>query len=212
MQPAELAGMLAREVDTGMAIALSAVDAAGVLAVESVTARIGSAPEDAEVDWADVTWQSEVVLRVVPGRGSAAGGPATNVATVPELVAGLPVRGLLGVGAAREAELRAAGIQTVGQLASLDSPAVVRWVAERPGYAAELASRARHLPAVWPEDPGPAVGSRSVLDVVRAGPDRLDGGDRVAATAVWEACLRLAGCLDTRVLATLPAAGLRTGP
>jgi hypothetical protein len=47
-----------------------------------------------------------------------------------------------------------------------------------------------------------------VLDVVRAGPERLDGGDRVAAAAVWEACLRLAACLDASVLADLPARGL----
>ena len=209
MQPAELAGMLAREVDTGMAIALSSIDAAGVLAVDSVTARIGSTPEGAEVDWADVTWQSEVVLHVVPGRlGSPGDQQAPTAPTVPELVAALPVRALLGVGAVRERDLEAAGVHTVGQLASRDSSAVVRWIRERPAYAAELAARARQLPASWPAEPGPVVGGRSVMEVVRAGPDGLDGGDRVTAAALWESCLRLAACLDAAVLAGLPARGL----
>lgn len=209
MEPSELAGLLAREVDTGIAIALSSVEAAGVLTVDSITARIGAAPEGEDVDWSQVTWQSEVVLHIEPGRARPAGaGPVAQGAAVPDIVAALPVRALLGVGFVREAQLARAGIRTVGQLASLDSSAVARWMAEQGSYAAELAARARQLPAVWPPDSGRVVGSRSVLDVVRAGPERLDGGDRVAAAAVWEACLRLAACLDARVLADLPARGL----
>ena len=209
MEPAELAGMLAREVDTGIAIALSSIDAAGVLTVERITARIGAAPEGEDVDWSEVTWQSEFVLRIEPGRARPAGAdPLAPGATLPDVVAALPVRALLGVGAVREAQLERVGVRTVGQLASLDSSAVGRLVADQGAYAAELAARARQLPAVWPSEPGRVVGGRSVLDVVRAGPERLDGGDRVAAAAVWEACLRLTACLDADVLARLPARGL----
>jgi hypothetical protein len=209
MDPAELAGMLAREVDAGIAIALSSVEAAGVLTLDRVTARIGAAPEGDDVDWSQVTWQSEVVLRIEPGRPRPTGTDAVaQGAAVPEIVAALPARALLGVGAVREAQLARAGIRTVGQLASLDSSAVGRLVSEQGAYAAELAARARQLPAVWPPDAGQVVGSRSVLDVVRAGPERLGGTDRVTAAAVWEACLRLAACLDASVLAALPARGL----
>lgn len=209
MEPAELAGMLVREVDAGIAVALTSIDAAGVLTVDRVTARIGSAPEDADVDWDEVTWQSEVVMHVQPGRGSAAQkDPEQASLTVPEVVAALPVRAMLGVGPVRDKFLASIGIRSVGQVASLDSAAIAQWVAQDGRYALEIVGRARALPAAWPEGITPVVGSRSVLAVVVAGPDRLDGGDRAAAASIWEVCLRLAGCLELDVLAKLPARGL----
>lgn len=209
MNPAELAGMLAREIDTGMAVALRSIDAAGVIAVEKVIARIGAAPERDDVEWSEVTWQSEVVMHIDPQRRTAALEDPTHAnLTLLEAVAALPAQALLGVGPRRDRYLASTGIRTVGQVASLHSAAVARWMAVEGRFALEIVGRARALPAEWPSDITRVVGSRSVLAVAFAGPDHLDGGDQGAAVIAWEACLRLSGCLDQGVLAHLPARGL----
>lgn len=209
MEPAELAGMLAREIDSGIDVALRSIDAAGILSVERITARIGSAPKKAEVDWDMITWQSEVVMYVdAERRISALNDPESTPLSLPEVVAALPVETLLGVGPVRAQHLSSMGIRTIGQLAALDSDAVAHWVSRVGRYAIEISGRARALPTMWPAGITRVVGSRSVLAVTLAGPDRLDGGDRAAATLAWEACMRLSACLDRNVLAQLPARGL----
>lgn len=209
MEPSELAGMLAREVDAGVAIALGAIDSAGVLEVDRVVARVGSAPEGADVDWAELTWQAEVVMHVVPGRVAAnVKGPGHASLTVPEAIAALPVRALLGVGPIRDRFLASIGIRTVGQVASLDSGAVARWAGADGRYAIEIVGRARALPSGWPPEISRVVGSRSILDVALVGPEGLDGGDKAISGIAWEACVRLLGCIELDVLAKLPARGV----
>lgn len=211
MDPRELAGMLAREIDTGMAIALRSIDAAGVIAVERVIARIGAAPEADDIAWNEVTWQSEVVMHIDPERRTAVlEDPEHSSLTLLEAVSALPAQALLGVGPIRDRFLASLGIHTVGQIASLHSAAVARWIAAEGSYALEIVGRARALPAQWPADIARVVGSRSVLAVALAGPDRLDGGDQARSAIAWEACMRLSGCLDQSVLARLPARGLGT--
>ncbi|MFQ4150274.1 hypothetical protein AAGW05_16565 [Arthrobacter sp. LAPM80] len=209
MEPAELAGMLAREIDIGVAVALRSIDAAGILAVDSIIARIGSTPRKVSVDWEAMTWQSEVIMHIDARRHAAAMlDPGYASLSVPEVVAALPVQALLGVGPTRDRYLASIGIRTVGQVASLHSAAVALWVAEKGRYAIEIVGRARALPTGWPPGIMQVVGSRSVLAVAIAGPDKLDGGDKKAAVVAWEACMRMSACLDQGVLAHLPARGL----
>lgn len=200
MEPADLAGLLAREVDAGVMAALRSVDATGALDVDRIVARVGSGARGEELDWSQVTWQSEFVLRVAHDRRRMGG---EGREPLPKRVAALPVHALVGVGKHWNEILHAAGIDTIGQLASLDSARTSEWIRRRGGYAAVLIGRARLLPLQWPQGLPPSLDSRTVLDVVEHGPKSMPGVERGAATAVWEACLTLVACIDHEVLAQL---------
>ncbi len=206
MEPSDLAGMLAREVEAGIVAALASVEAAGILDVDTIVARVGSHPESEAVDWSRVTWQSEYVLRV---RRDAARGVAQDdgTMTLPRIVAALPVRALVGVGKHWERVLTAAGMDTVGKLAAMDSGAVHRWIARGDGHVATLAGRARALPTRWPETVPPSLARYSVLHMLENPPDP-GAGVRGEVLAAWEYCLALAAGIDREVLAQLPLGGL----
>lgn len=198
MGPAELAALVAREADTGLAAALTAWDAPGVLAVDTVVGRIGSRPAGTDVVWDDVVWQAEFHLRptsrIAPGTD-----PDHPAGSVPEAVAMLPVGAVRGVGAAWAARFTRLGAPTVGALAGASPVTVSSWVAAHGPTAAQLVGRARTATGPWPEVAG--GDRRTVLDVVRTDP-----GPDPAEIALWGHCLRLLAALDDSVLARLPVA------
>ena len=206
MGPAELAALVAREADAGVAGALRAVDAAGVLTVERVVGRIGSRPATDTTPWEDVVWQAEVVMRPsglvreqspVPGQG-----PAPDPGGVGGLVATLSVRALRGVGARWAALLSERGIESIGDLASTTPATLAAWSRERDGgYAVQLVARARTCVGPWPSvDPHD---TRSVLEVSESDPGDVTGwppGSRAEAHLLWACCLRLRAAVDDTVL------------
>lgn len=196
MQPAELAAILARETDAGVAGAMAAVDAARVLTLDHVVARVGSVPDGTDVDWAEVTWQAELHFRGGDGAvGRSPGGPPA-VPTIPSSLATLPVRALVGVGTAWTRTLVALGVTTVGALAALPPATVAEWGAELGAEVVRLVGRARATAVLVPEVPRALVG-RTVVDIARGAPEGM------AEAALWSLCVGLLTVLDEGVLTTL---------
>lgn len=204
MGPQELAALVAREADAGVAGALRAFDSAGALTVETIVGRIGSRPASVDTPWEDVVWQAEVVMRP-SGTVREALSESTEppVASVPDLVGRLPVSALRGVGPRWTARLEDRGVRTLGELASTSPATLAAWAREDDGgYAVQLVARARGCAVEWPRvDPSDA---RSVLEVSGSDPGRATGwppGSRAEAHALWAACLRLRAAIDDDVLA-----------
>ena len=211
MEPAELAALVVREADAGVAAALGAFDAAGALTVDTIIGRVGSLPRSATDGWQDIVWQAEIVMR--PSAASAPRVPLfppEAAADPPRLVAAMPVTVLRGVGRRWGAWLAGHGVQTVGDLANVSPATVAQWSTERSRYAAVLVGRARACCGPWPAvEKGDR---RSVLDVALADPghaDTVGTGARERAHALWGHCLRLLAALDDRALRDLPVGGLR---
>ncbi|GAA4124177.1 hypothetical protein GCM10022415_29920 [Knoellia locipacati] len=213
MGPAELAALVAREADAGVAGALRAMDAAGVLTVERVVGRIGSRPATDTTPWEDIVWQAEVVMRpsgLVREQSTAPGeGPAPDPGGVAGLVGSLSVRALRGVGARWTAQLSRRGVESVADLASTTPAEVARWSQEKDGgYAVQLVARARTCVGPWP--PVDPHDTRSVLEVSESDPGDVSGwppGSRPEAYLLWGSCLRLRAALDDAVLALLRVNG-----
>ncbi|MFW5470029.1 hypothetical protein ACOCJ4_08305 [Knoellia sp. CPCC 206435] len=207
MGPQELAALVAREADAGVAGALRAFDSAGALTVERVIGRIGSRPSELSTAWEDVVWQAEVVMRPSGTVRDAASGTAEPaVADVPDLVGRLAVSALRGVGERWATRLEARGVRTIGDLASTSPAAVAAWAREEGGgYAVQLVARARECAVAWPHvDP---TDTRSVLAVSQSDPGDAAGwppGSRAGALALWAACLTLRAAIDDDVLDRLP--------
>lgn len=210
MGPAELAALVAREADAGVAGALRAFDAAGSLTVETVIGRIGSKPSSDATPWEDVVWQAEVVMRP---SGLVRDLPATSdepgALDVPEVIAGLPVEALRGVGDQWGAALRRRAIATIGDLASVSPASLAVWSRDADGgYAVQLVARARSCSGAWPRVDRNDV--RSLLAVSEVDPGEVSGwppGSRADAHLLWAACLRLRAALDDTVLARISVNG-----
>ncbi|MFW5471685.1 hypothetical protein ACOCJ5_00075 [Knoellia sp. CPCC 206450] len=210
MGPAELAALVAREADAGVAGALRAVDAAGVLTVERVVGRIGSRPASATVAWEDVVWQAEVVMLPsgsVRDEETLPGPPSGRDAA--DVVASLSVRALRGVGSRWSDLLAERGVVTIGDLAATTPATVAEWARLRDGgYAVQLVARARTCAGPWPfVDPHD---TRTLLAVSEADPGDVTGwppGSRADAHLLWGTCLRLRAALDDDVLARLRVNG-----
>ncbi len=209
MGPAELAGLVAREAEAGVATALVATDSSGQFVLEKVVGRVGTrdpaagAAQPAE----DRPWEAEFHLRHVPGGATAAPG-SPDSASLPAAIAALPVAAIRGVGPAWGARLGTVGVVTVGDLAAM-SPSAVVSAARRHGHGLlTLVARARACAQPWPVvDPSDR---RSVLDVAAHDPVDEEGvppGSRVQPMALWGHCLALAACLDDDVLGRLPVGG-----
>lgn len=203
MGPQELAALVAREADAGVAGALRAFDSAGALTVETIVGRIGSRPAAVDTPWEDVVWLAEVVMRPsgtvrdVPSESS-----EPPVVDVPALVGRLAVSALRGVGPRWAARLEARGVRTLGDLASTSPATVAAWAREEDGgHAVQLVARARECAVEWPRvDPSD---TRSVLEVSESDPGQAAGwppGSRAEAHALWAACLRLRAAIDDEVL------------
>lgn len=206
MDPAELAGLLAREADAGVATALAASDASGRFVLERVVGRVGSRDPGrrggaGSLD--DTQWEAEFHLTHVAG--ATAGPLAPQPTTGPALLAALPVEAVRGVGPAWAERLAALGVSTVGGLGAM-SPAAVDAAARREGNGLlALVARARACAQPWPAVD--RTDQRSVLDVARRDPaddEGLPPGSRVAPVALWGHCLGLMACLDDDVLARIP--------
>ena len=207
MGPAELAGLVAREAEAGVATALAATDSSGQFVLERVVGRVGTRGPTSSGEGTDsAPWEAEFHLRHVPG------GPFTAQAppgvSVPAALAALPVAAIRGVGPAWSKRLSSLGVSTVGDLAALSPSAVDRAAARHGHHLLALVARARACgqpwPAVSPSD------RRSVLDVARHDPADVEGlppGSRQAPTVLWGHCLALTACLDDDVLAHLPVGG-----
>lgn len=203
MGPAELAALVAREADAGVAGALRAVDAAGALTVERVVGRIGSKPASDTTPWESVVWQAEIVMRpsgLVREAPTAPGeGPEPGMASV---VASLSVRALRGVGERWTTVLTERGVETIGDLASTSPASVAAWSRTRDGgYAVQLVARARTCVGAWPAvDP---ADTRTLLAVSESDPGDSSGwppGSRADALLLWSTCLRLRAAIDDSVL------------
>ncbi len=195
MDVSELAALVAREADLGVAAALSAVDAAGVLSVDRVIARVGSVPPDGATSLDDVAWQAEVVMRPSDR-------PEESIApdALPKRLAELPVAALRGVGDIWGPRFVRAGLSRVGDLALADRSALAPLVAAYGTTVLDLAGRARTLVGPWPTLPPAAAGWGSVLDIARGDPAGLPT-DRVLALSVWNRCLSALSALDSEALA-----------
>lgn len=210
MGPAELAALVAREADAGVAGALRALDAAGVLSVEQVVGRIGSRPASESTPWEDIVWQAEVVMRptgVLRQLPTEPGQPSG--VDVSDVVAGLPVRALRGVGARWSELLASRGIRTIADLASTTPSSLAAWSRETDGgYAVQLVARARTCAGPWPVvDPSD---SRSVLEVSESDPGDTGGWpprSRAEAHLLWSSCVRLRAAIDDSVLDRVPVNG-----
>lgn len=211
MGPAELAALVAREADAGVAGALRAFDASGALSVETVIGRIGSRPAGDTTPWEDVLWQAEVVMRP---SGTVRDLPTTTSEEpvsldVPEVIATLAVQALRGVGGRWRAALEQRGILTIGDLASVSPASLAAWSRESDGgYAVQLVARARSCAGAWPRvDPGDA---RTLLAVSESDPGDVSAwppGSRADAHLLWAACLRLRAAVDDDVLARITVNG-----
>ncbi|KGN42579.1 hypothetical protein [Knoellia aerolata] len=204
MGPQELAALVAREADAGVAGALRAFDSAGALTVETVVGRIGSRPASVDTPWEDVVWQAEVVMRPSGVVRDPTSEPSeAPVSDLPDLVRRLSVSALRGVGPRWADRLAQRGVLTVGDLASLSPSTVASWAGEEDGgYAVQLVARARTCAGDWPQTD--ASDARSVLEVSEADPGAAAGwppGSRADAHALWSACLRLRAAVDDDVLA-----------
>ncbi|MFV0374148.1 hypothetical protein [Microbacterium sp.] len=206
MQPTQAAALVAREADIGVASALSAVDAAGILVVDEVIARVAHVPEGQKATpLEDIVWQAEVVMSPT---GAGRDGSPTRVPplAMPKLLAALPVRALRGVGATWSARLVEAGLAQIGDLA-IARPAALLDLARRYGNGVlELAGRARGLAAPWPELPATAPTWGSVVRIAEEGPAALGertGIDAVLAHAVWDRCVATLSAVDDAPLATM---------
>lgn len=206
MEVRELAALVAREADAGVAGALAALDASRALVPETVTARVASVPAGGTDSLDEVVWQAEVVLRAsagavavaAPGAGSP--GPAPSVPSGPhEALAGMPVTVLSGAGAAWGRRFSEAGFATVGELA-VATAAQVAGLGVRGTTALVLVGRARVATQPWPPLPPEAASWGSVLAVAGRDPATLPG-DRVLAYAAWALCVELVGAVDSGVLA-----------
>ena len=206
MGPAELAGLVAREAEAGVAAALAATDAAGVLVLERVVGRVGTRPPRASGDQPDddPPWQAEFHLRHDPRAGLA----ATDIGEVPARLAALPVRALRGVGPAWAERFAGHGIRSVGELAAASPTTVTAWTRTDGRAVLALVARARACTGEWP--PVDRHDARSALVVATTDPADLEGvppGSRADAVALWGHCLRLAAALDDDVLAGIPVNG-----
>ncbi|KRE43298.1 hypothetical protein [Knoellia sp. Soil729] len=211
MGPAELAALVAREADAGVAGALRAFDASGALTVDTVIGRIGSRPAADSTPWEDVVWQAEVVMRP---SGTVRDLPPTTTDApanldVPQVIAALAVDALRGVGDRWRAALDRRGISTVGDLASVSPASLAAWSRESDGgYAVQLVARARSCAGAWPRvDRGDA---RTLLAVSESDPGDVSAwppGSRAEAHLLWAACLRLRAALDDDVLARITVNG-----
>lgn len=202
MGPQELAALVAREADAGVAGALRALDSAGALTVETVVGRIGSRPASVHTPWEDVVWQAEVVMRPTgTPRGPTSGSSEPVAVDVPDLVGRLPASALRGVGARWATRLEGRAVHTIGDLASMSPAAVAAWAREDGGYVVQLVARARECAVEWPQvDPSD---TRSVREVSESDPGNAAGwppGSRAGAHALWAACLRLRAAVDDDVL------------
>lgn len=203
MEPAELAGLLAREADAGVAGAMAAVEAARVITLDHVVARVGAVPGGGDPEWDEVAWQAELHFRAGGEQGPpSAGTSPPEVARVPAVVAALPVRAVAGVGAGWAERFAGLGVRTVGELAAVAPAAVAAWAGELGVDVVRLVARARGCAVVVPE-PVPGDAGRRVVDVARAAPD----GIREAA--LWAVCVTLLGSLDEGALAGITVADLR---
>lgn len=195
MDVSELAALVAREADLGVAAALSGVDAAGVLSIDRVIARVGAVPPDGATSLDDVAWQAEIVLR-------ASDRPEVSIApdVLPKRLADLPVAALRGVGDTWGSRFVQAGLPRVGDLAVADRSTLHPLATGYGTAVLGLAGRARTLVAPWPTLPPGAAGWGSLLDIARGDPADLPT-DRILALSVWNRCLGALSALDSGVLA-----------
>jgi predicted flap endonuclease-1-like 5' DNA nuclease len=206
--PAELAALVAREVDEGVASALTALDAGGALVLETVIARVAApgdhaAPAGKPVRWDAVTWAAEMVLRVDPSSAQRRQGERAEP-RVPTVIAALPVGAVRGVGPAWAGRLTSAGVTTVGALATAGPAQVSAWAHHWGSDALALAARARGCAVTLPESAATLGAGHSVLDLARSDPAGLPG-DRLERVALWQAATTLAGGIDATVLGGIPA-------
>ncbi|KGN39539.1 hypothetical protein [Knoellia subterranea] len=209
MGPAELAALVAREADAGVAGALRAFDASGALEVEQVVGRIGSLPRSSTTPWEDVVWQAEVVMRPTGLVRDPEVEESDASVDVPAVISRLPVAALRGVGPRWTALLSDRGVRTIGELASVGPSTLASWSRERNGgYAVQLVARARSCAGAWPRVDRTDV--RSIVEVSESDPGDVAGwppGSRADAAALWASCLRLRAAIDDDVLERLAVSG-----
>lgn len=198
MGPNELAALVAREADSGVAAALESWEASGALVAESIVARVSSVPTDQDItaeDLKSIVWQAEIRLRPQSVHQAQKAEPGF---TVPRQLARLPVTAIKGVGSYWASQLAEMQVSTVGQFAGLSPAAIIKFVDSHGFTVAEIVARARScnqsLPAI-PEE----WKQLTVTDVIAKGPDALSQ-DELLAGGIWDACLRLAAALDRDVL------------
>ena len=206
--PAELAGLVAREVDEGVASALSALDAGGALVLDSIVARVAAPAAGARArSWDDVTWAAEMVLRVDPAgarsRAVADGGVHAQP-RIPRIIAALPVSAIRGIGPRWTARLTRGSVTTIGALATLGPAQLTTWSAAWGSDSLTLAARARGCAFTLPDDLVTLAADRSILDLARTDPTTLPG-DSLERTALWQAALTLTAAIDAKVLHGIPA-------
>ena len=206
--PAELAALVAREVDEGVASALSALDAGGALVLDSIVARVAAPAAGARArSWDDVTWAAEMVLRVDPAGARArvvADGGVHAQPRIPRIIAALPVSAIRGIGTHWTARLTRESVTTIGALATLGPARLTTWSAAWGSDALALAARARGCAVSLPRSLVTLAADRSILDLARTDPTTLPG-DSLERTALWQAALTLTAAIDAKVLHGIPA-------
>ncbi|KRE60467.1 hypothetical protein [Nostocoides sp. Soil756] len=203
MEPAELAGLLAREADAGVAGAMAAVESARVITLDHVVARVGAVPGGGEPAWDEVAWQAELHFRAGGAQGPPPAGTSEEVLSrVPAAVAALPVRAVAGVGEGWAERFAGLGVRTVGELAAAAPGVVAAWADELGVEVLRLVARARACAVALPP-PEAADRDRRVVDVARTAPDGIRGA------ALWAVCVTLLGSLDEGAVAGMTVADLR---
>ncbi|MGL5852839.1 MAG: hypothetical protein ACRCZD_18830 [Phycicoccus sp.] len=205
MGPAELAGLVAREAEAGVAAVLAATEAPGMFVLERVVGRVGTrAPGAPSRTGDDEQWQAEFHLRHDP-RTHLVPAPPGQVSA---RLATLPVTAVRGVGPAWAIRLGAHGIRSVGDLAAASPATVATWVVTHGRTVLTLTARARACARPWPRVD--RHDRRSVLAVAGADPGDLESvplGSRVDAVALWGHCVALTAALDDDVLSGIAVGG-----
>lgn len=214
MQPAQLAALLARETQEGVAGALSAIDSPRLLVLERITARVAGVPEEGAgtgtgspdpPDWSAITWQAQAQFRVDPTARAQPEGPVL----LPVLAA-LPVRALHGAGEVWAPRLADAGLQSLGDLATASSLTLVKLITRYGRHAAVLAARAQACSLPWVPSltaTATANAGRTVLAVAKDRPESL-AGDPDDRMSLWMLCVQLTAAVDGAVLGRLDVAAL----
>lgn len=211
MHPSAAAALLGREIDTGLAAALTDLASSRALVVDQIVARVGALPatsgdeQGTSPDWSVVPWAAEVTLTpttpttpLPPGQGGEPAPPGGAAEAVRRRITGLPTRTIRGVGDGWAASFTRWGLPTIGDLAAQDPGDLLRRAGNLAAVALPLLARARDLVEPWPPVPAAATG-RTITEVAYATPPR----DDVAQHLLRAHCVRVLGALNAAQAARL---------